>query len=151
MIDLSSFIFCLQSELLAALDCTFGVRQRCSERSLQKYQSDDLLTALISICSRQSSSIGYPLTAGLDGPSAALREESPKGQRQYQLHLPPPPGSWSNGKDSARPSLARHPIRVAHHGDCALPAAFGLSTRVYRSEEHTSELQSQSNLVCRLL
>src|SRR2546430_13695857 len=29
-------------------------------------------------------------------------------------------------------------------------AAFGLGERV-RSEEHTSELQSQSNLVCRLL
>src|SRR2546430_7191566 len=30
------------------------------------------------------------------------------------------------------------------------PAARGLE-RLYRSEEHTSELQSQSNLVCRLL
>src|SRR5579859_8267745 len=32
-------------------------------------------------------------------------------------------------------------------GLCAL----GLDLRVHRSEEHTSELQSQSNLVCRLL
>src|SRR5688572_32772514 len=29
--------------------------------------------------------------------------------------------------------------------------AAGFGTRVVRSEEHTSELQSQSNLVCRLL
>src|SRR2546430_11711041 len=28
---------------------------------------------------------------------------------------------------------------------------FGNATGAYRSEEHTSELQSQSNLVCRLL
>src|SRR5688572_31996478 len=34
----------------------------------------------------------------------------------------------------------------------ALPAAFMLDPQTgYRSEEHTSELQSQSNLVCRLL
>src|SRR2546427_3526234 len=36
-----------------------------------------------------------------------------------------------------------------HHGDLALKAA-QLDQRG-RSEEHTSELQSQSNLVCRLL
>src|SRR2546430_7215897 len=35
-----------------------------------------------------------------------------------------------------------------HAGDRAVPAAFPSSIR---SEEHTSELQSQSNLVCRLL
>src|SRR2546430_11591156 len=30
-------------------------------------------------------------------------------------------------------------------------AAIGTKPRLFRSEEHTSELQSQSNLVCRLL
>src|SRR2546430_12117380 len=46
-----------------------------------------------------------------------------------------------------------HPLRVHHHrlrqdvhGDQPQPADRGA-----RSEEHTSELQSQSNLVCRLL
>src|SRR2546430_8913065 len=34
-------------------------------------------------------------------------------------------------------------------GDCR--EAAGLEGRIARSEEHTSELQSQSNLVCRLL
>src|SRR2546430_10341590 len=40
---------------------------------------------------------------------------------------------------------ARHPVENRHR--------FGglLGPGVYRSEEHTSELQSQSNLVCRLL
>src|SRR5688572_25603063 len=36
----------------------------------------------------------------------------------------------------------------AHSGSCTNPAALSMSSR---SEEHTSELQSQSNLVCRLL
>src|SRR2546427_7746741 len=30
-------------------------------------------------------------------------------------------------------------------------APYGITTTIVRSEEHTSELQSQSNLVCRLL
>src|SRR2546430_12071802 len=35
---------------------------------------------------------------------------------------------------------------------CCAPGIFGACCRFrYRSEEHTSELQSQSNLVCRLL
>src|SRR2546430_13116945 len=34
---------------------------------------------------------------------------------------------------------------------CALAAVSGIKARHMRSEEHTSELQSQSNLVCRLL
>src|SRR2546430_8587826 len=35
--------------------------------------------------------------------------------------------------------------------DCRVPAANLLGEEGERSEEHTSELQSQSNLVCRLL
>src|SRR2546430_4970785 len=46
-----------------------------------------------------------------------------------------------------------HNDRRDHEGD-GLAAAFGawiFCRRGQRSEEHTSELQSQSNLVCRLL
>src|SRR5205085_11429759 len=52
--------------------------------------------------------------------------------------------------------LAFHPDRSAHHGNQpsrnrqSEPGSSVLSGR-RRSEEHTSELQSQSNLVCRLL
>src|SRR5260221_10759720 len=42
---------------------------------------------------------------------------------------------------------ARAPVDVAFHQD--LPVSAG--TRRQRSEEHTSELQSHSDLVCRLL
>src|SRR2546430_8997004 len=44
---------------------------------------------------------------------------------------------------------------AAEPGDITLPPGFQISVyaggSVMRSEEHTSELQSQSNLVCRLL
>src|SRR5256885_5371843 len=35
--------------------------------------------------------------------------------------------------------------------DCSVPYAFPCSAKQNRSEEHTSELQSPCNLVCRLL
>src|SRR2546427_6818551 len=49
-----------------------------------------------------------------------------------------------------------HRGHVGHHGRHATPRerrshAAGVVVGVARSEEHTSELQSQSNLVCRLL
>src|SRR2546430_8457040 len=45
---------------------------------------------------------------------------------------------------------AQH-LRLRHHGLHVLVAVGRLRAEDLRSEEHTSELQSQSNLVCRLL
>src|SRR2546427_3561526 len=42
-------------------------------------------------------------------------------------------------------------LRRGHHTDAAQRVDPRLAGRDVRSEEHTSELQSQSNLVCRLL
>src|SRR2546430_12757781 len=42
--------------------------------------------------------------------------------------------------DQRRQQVELRPLRQLHEG-----------AKLYRSEEHTSELQSQSNLVCRLL
>src|SRR2546427_1865429 len=47
-----------------------------------------------------------------------------------------------SSRRSARRRKPDREQRAAHSGHCVFP---------YRSEEHTSELQSQSNLVCRLL
>src|SRR5436309_10101876 len=42
-------------------------------------------------------------------------------------------------------------LAVSVHLPSDLPASFGVTGRYARSEEHTSELQSRENLVCRLL
>src|SRR2546430_4033338 len=48
--------------------------------------------------------------------------------------------------------LDRQPVDDRAHGELAdLPADGARDVGDLRSEEHTSELQSQSNLVCRLL
>src|SRR2546430_9774185 len=51
------------------------------------------------------------------------------------------------GPGRARPS----PARAGGQGGAEDPARRRAHARALRSEEHTSELQSQSNLVCRLL
>src|SRR2546430_12755263 len=49
-------------------------------------------------------------------------------------------------------SLANFPCRMIHRFPCGLSrSVLPAIPPVMRSEEHTSELQSQSNLVCRLL
>src|SRR2546430_11884743 len=65
--------------------------------------------------------------------------------------------SHLSSKASERTQVPLHPFRLSEGGDrlrhrpgqlrCRLLGA----VRLQRSEEHTSELQSQSNLVCRLL
>src|SRR2546427_6186875 len=65
--------------------------------------------------------------------SVGVREGQPAGAQQQQVFGP------------QRAGLA-HVARGNRQGDGG-PAAHGR----FRSEEHTSELQSQSNLVCRLL
>src|SRR5688572_32768276 len=57
-------------------------------------------------------------------------------------------GSGDHARRRARPA-ARRPHR--HEGLLRFQARLGHHLRRHRSEEHTSELQSQSNLVCRLL
>src|SRR2546430_10356913 len=77
-------------------------------------------------------------------------------------------GDRALGEAGAAGAVVREPLRsgrlvagiapgvVGCAGErCALPEepvpAGGVANRAVRSEEHTSELQSQSNLVCRLL
>src|SRR2546427_3117052 len=48
-------------------------------------------------------------------------------------------------------AAAQHGCGVARAGACGDPGADARRRARRRSEEHTSELQSQSNLVCRLL
>src|SRR5688572_31467093 len=56
--------------------------------------------------------------------------------------------SFTSGMDSARLSSELRRVTMS----LGVPAATNTAVQVRsRSEEHTSELQSQSNLVCRLL
>src|SRR2546430_10988443 len=68
---------------------------------------------------------------------------SPPRGRRRPLHgayrRPPPSADWQFGAPRLLPSLWPRQCSIS------------LSCPVTRSEEHTSELQSQSNLVCRLL
>src|SRR5690606_39488854 len=45
----------------------------------------------------------------------------------------------------------RHPTRDLDRPYILLPSGWKDRNKIYRSEEHTSELQSRENLVCRLL
>src|SRR5688572_31231539 len=55
--------------------------------------------------------------------------------------------NWSDGGMSVHADYLWHNFEWLSAGSGKLPVYFGVG----RSEEHTSELQSQSNLVCRLL
>src|SRR2546427_4655759 len=55
-------------------------------------------------------------------------------------------------RNRRRPATSRHHCRPLDKRDtCRLQGPAMVSACCRRSEEHTSELQSQSNLVCRLL
>src|SRR2546427_2090867 len=76
------------------------------------------------------------------------------GTSRWRIHPPPPVRAALSGPLVCCPLPAR-PALLDTRGP-PLPqrpqdARTGLQERVMRSEEHTSELQSQSNLVCRLL
>src|SRR2546430_8083811 len=95
-------------------------------------------------------------------PSSPLFPSTPlsrSGRSEVHGGLPAPPAR----KVGAACSFRRHPPPVSGLGtDLAAPRrsslgstrgedAYEMSRPRLRSEEHTSELQSQSNLVCRLL
>src|SRR2546427_7312428 len=55
------------------------------------------------------------------------------------------------GAVASKHALERSSVPPAEVGHCIFGNALQTSADAIRSEEHTSELQSQSNLVCRLL
>src|SRR5206468_11801190 len=75
-------------------------------------------------------------------PRSGAREEAPRRrglrERLPDRHLRLPAPRLSRGAGDGR-------------GDRRLLAARGAQAAAHRSEEHTSELQSRSDLVCRLL
>src|SRR5688572_32131102 len=75
-------------------------------------------------------------------PTRRSSDLSPASIRSDQMAITPasPWGSWRGPYTLARASWV-----------CSMAFSRSNRSRYSRSEEHTSELQSQSNLVCRLL
>src|SRR5205085_9391658 len=69
--------------------------------------------------------------------------------REVAAEFEKPVMLYSIGKDSA--VMLRLAQKAFHPGKPPFPLMHVDTTWKFRSEEHTSELQSQSNLVCRLL
>src|SRR5688572_32622268 len=71
-----------------------------------------------------------------------------RSRRDPSRGLPPDPGAEAAGdRRAARALPAPRPLPMSQK----VLEAVSISHHFGRSEEHTSELQSQSNLVCRLL
>src|SRR2546427_3852111 len=69
--------------------------------------------------------------------------------RSERLHARPRIPRWLSVRRNRPERAVVHPEGQARdRGSVATPRSH---QRIFRSEEHTSELQSQSNLVCRLL
>src|SRR5688572_32147453 len=69
-----------------------------------------------------------------------IRDGAPEGERQNRLY-----SAAANLREHGEPAALVHGLLTEAALDSGLPPS------EVRSEEHTSELQSQSNLVCRLL
>src|SRR5689334_24636154 len=84
----------------------------------------------------------FPYTTLFRSPRALDRGGVASHARRARAHLRREPRRAPRRRPPLRPS--RRQARPARHGD-------GVHARLRRSEEHTSELQSQFHLVCRLL
>src|SRR5690606_40306145 len=61
------------------------------------------------------------------------------------------PAARTRTRTSPRPGGCSRTVSIASGRDCAYGAGVPIVRSTARSEEHTSELQSRENLVCRLL
>src|SRR5688572_32223689 len=85
-----------------------------------------------------------PSTASVGGPSATVRVRSEPSPERLRLPAQLP------HREIEVPILMYHRINVSRPGTPSMERRLTVHP-ADRSEEHTSELQSQSNLVCRLL
>src|SRR2546427_2005423 len=86
----------------------------------------------------------FPYTTLFRSGSADRAKRRRSGGRADGRSVKPHVTSRTPDRPSASPPL----LREVSIGDSAVPR---MELAEWRSEEHTSELQSQSNLVCRLL
>src|SRR2546427_5769644 len=89
-------------------------------------------------------------SAGIQAPASALLFEAPASMMPSTWPVPNFCGSFENRFDIAYDIQAAMSAPAPGSAPIAVPSALPRMMDS-RSEEHTSELQSQSNLVCRLL
>src|SRR2546430_11253940 len=83
---------------------------------------------------------------------SAVGEERIEGIARRVFHAPvEAPLRGQRGGNAPEVNRRRRSLHAAHGVDLRLVPDGALQFADLRSEEHTSELQSQSNLVCRLL
>src|SRR2546430_8754760 len=103
-----------------------------------------------------SSMTGFARGHGVSGAYSWAWELKSVNAKGFDLRLRLPPG-WDAVEGPARTGAAQVLVRGTVHGTLTVERqGVAPSVRVNepvlaRSEEHTSELQSQSNIVCRLL
>src|SRR2546430_6220851 len=98
-------------------------------------------------------------TADSDELISRLRARSERGPTQFTLLLPGLPGTSSEGSKERLALVLERMQAAGVEADGVVGDSNPLTAvretwdpgKYDRSEEHTSELQSQSNLVCRLL
>src|SRR5256886_12501367 len=79
------------------------------------------------------------------------QRQSAGSSGRFETLFPGSRGSAFRGAYAPGSRTSRNPKNLDHHGTERLPQLSSRGPSLRRSEEHTSELQSQSNLVCRLL
>src|SRR5206468_8030647 len=122
---------------------------RCSTRSTASANASAsaVATSAPSIPSRTISGAPPAASATTGAPDASASTHTiPKSSSAGKIRPRAAPSSCRSVASSRRPANAMFPS-----GRCELSRATASSAARSRSEEHTSELQSRSDLVCRLL
>src|SRR5688572_32128742 len=133
-----------------------------------KMEEVNLLTIIPDITTYEKVQGGGSPKGGTPPPQPQPQPEPPKPAAAQKIEKPPEPEvketkvekNDPNAFESARkpkpkvslkPVVRRNPTQVAKNDAPKAPSNTTSTSKDLRSEEHTSELQSQSNLVCRLL
>src|SRR2546427_4912179 len=95
----------------------------------------------------RASAMEVPATAAEEGVCAC----APHRKTGAAARLHPRHASGRPDQTPAGPATVRGSVRIINQDPCFIHRMPSHLAKTTRSEEHTSELQSQSNLVCRLL
>src|SRR2546430_11669112 len=110
-----------------------------------------MLAIALAACGRASSNNSGPSVATVYSGRVVLNDLNPVVRDLPSWWDGPPTFDVKPLNSATRPDFERFAVVVRFAHDHGKPLEVRAGRAVERSEEHTSELQSQSNLVCRLL